>query len=484
MANQSARKSLWKQIYRECRADIFAFCKWLGFKPTPQQRELLELAQRGELRIACKSGQGPGKTTVSVIIGLWWCLRHKNARTVITAPSMKQCKDVWLTEARRRMDKAHPLLKRFIRVTKSRVKFGNQNPKSKSYTPDWECLPITATTAEAFQGLHQDQMNAIVEEASGMAREIIEALKGTVSNTQSEFTPNAVEGAILMIGNPNSRDSVFFDCFNKDRSRWNCLTFNAEDSPIVSKRKIKEHEDEWGRDSDAFRVRVLGEFPSADPQGVINPDDLDACIRTGFFEANAHYIGKQIGIDLARKGDDESVIYRRCNGVIMNYRIFQKKEPVDVVREAFAMQREANWSDNDCVFVFDAHGPGQGVAGLFYENGKQTYEFYFNGKPRQRRMYADKITEAYFLVARMARERKLKIPKDDQLIAQLSNRRYEIQPDGKMKLEAKKVYMKRTTEKSPDRADAFVLACYTYATETGQFVQKDAADHVVGMRTR
>lgn len=484
MANQSARNKLWRQIYRECREDIFAFCKWLGFKPTPQQRELLELAQKGDLRIACKSGQGPGKTTVSVIIGLWWCLRFKNARTIITAPSMKQCKDVWLTEARRRMEKAHPLLKRFVRVTKSRVKFGNQNPKSKSYTPDWECLPITATTAEAFQGLHQDQMNAIVEEASGMSREIIEALMGTVSNTQSEFTPDAVEGAVLMIGNPNTRDCVFFDCFNKNRARWKCLTFNAEDSPIVSKRKIKEHEDEWGRDSDAFRVRVLGEFPSADPSSVINPDDLDACTRTGFFTANSVFHGKQFGIDLARKGDDESVIYRRLNGLVIDHRVFQKKEPIDVVREAFRMQREAGWSDSDCVYVFDAHGPGQGVAGIFYEEGKRTFEFYFNGKARRRRIYTDKITEAYFLVARMARDRTLKIPRDDQLISQLSGRQYEIQPDGRLKLEAKKVYMKRTGERSPDRADAFVLACYLYATEKGQFTQKEPASHTVGMKTR
>lgn len=483
-AKDSARNALWRRIYRESKADIFRFCRWMNFKPTPQQREVLQLAQDGNLRMAVKSGQGPGKTTVSCIIGLWWCLRFKNARTIVTAPSMKQCKDVWLTEARRRMAVAHPLLRKFVKVTKSRVKFGNQDPSSENYTPDWECLPITATSSAAFQGLHQDQMNAIVEEASGMESEIIEALKGTVSNTKSEYTPNAVEGAILMIGNPNTRDCTFFDCFNKHRKNWACLTLNAEDSPIVSKRKIQEHADEFGRDSDFFRVRVLGEFPDMDPDCLINADDLDACTRTGFYEANQAFQGKQIGIDLARFGSDESVIYRRLNGIIVEHKVFAKKEPVDVVRAAFLMQREAGWSNSDCTYVFDGHGPGQGVAGLFRDEDKTYFLFYFNGKARRRRIFKNKITEAYHNVGRMAKTRKIRIPRDDRLIHQLSTRRYDIDKEGLMVLEEKKRYKERMGGESPDRADAFVLACYSYALEKGQFAGK--ADHTkrVGMATR
>ena len=477
MARQTPTTKLWRKIYAECRADIFALCRYMNFRPTPQQRQVLQLAQDGNLRMAVKSGQGPGKTTCSVIIGIWWTLKHIDSQTIVTAPSMKQCKDVWLSEARRRMKKAHPLLKKFIRVSKSRVLFGG--PKH----PNWRCLPITATNAEAFQGIHESHLNAIVEEASGMEREIIEALKGTISNTASEYDPDATEGAILMIGNPNTRDCAFFDCFHKDRSRWACLTLNAEESPIVSKRKIKEHEEEFGRDSDFFRVRVLGEFPSADPNCVINPDDLDFCAtKVGFFVASNVYYGKQFGIDLARFGSDESVVYRRINGMVTDYKVFAKTDPADVLRYAFNLQARCGWKDDECQYVLDAGGMGQGVMHVLRDAGKSWFEFHFNGKPYRKRIFKDRITEAYFMVAKMAKARNLKIPNDRHLLAQLSTRQYKMDKDGLMVLESKDDYKKRTKQPSPDRADAFVLACYQHALVEGQIAQQSAATHRVGVQ--
>lgn len=477
MTRKTTSSDLWKAIYKECREDIFALCRYLRFRPTPQQRQALQLAQDGELRMAIKSGQGPGKTTVSVIIGIWWTLRYMDCQTIVTAPSMKQCKEAWLSEARRRLQKAHPLLKKFIRVTKSRIYFGG--PKH----PNWRCLLITATSAEAFQGIHESHLNAIVEEASGMSHEIIEALKGTVSNTKSEYDTQATEGSILMIGNPNTRDCAFFDCFHKDRARWACLTLNAEDSPIVSKRKIKEHEEEFGRDSDFFRVRVLGEFPSADPNCVINPDDLEFCAtKVGFFVASQSYPGKQFGIDLARFGSDESVVYRRINGIIIEQRIFAKTDPADVLRSAFNMQAQAGWKNDECVYVIDAGGMGQGVMHVARDADKNWFEFHFNGKPFRRQIFKDRITEAYFQVAKMVRARDLKIPNDRHLIQQLSTRQYLTDKDGLLILEDKERYKKRTKQPSPDRADAFVLACYQHAVVETQFAQKAAATHRVGPR--
>jgi phage terminase large subunit len=463
MSRQTQTTKNWRKIYSECRADIFALARHMRFNPTPQQREVLQLAQDGNLRMAVKSGQGPGKTTCSVIIGIWWTLKHVDSQTIITAPSMKQCKDVWLSEARRRMKKAHPLLKKFIRVSKSRVLFGG--PKH----PNWRCLPITATNAEAFQGIHESHLNAIVEEASGMSRDIIEALKGTVSNTASEYDPTATEGAILMIGNPNTRDCAFFDCFNKDRIRWACLTLNAEESPIVSKRKIQEHEDEFGRDSDFFRVRVLGEFPSADPHCVINPDDVEFCAtKVGFFTASTSYTGKQFGIDLARFGSDESVIYRRANGIIIEFKTFAKTDPADVLRTAFNMQAQCGWKDEDCVFVVDAGGMGQGVMHVLRDANKRWMEFHFNSVPYRPRIFKDRITEAYFMVAKMVKGRNIKMPNDRHLIQQLCTRQYTTDKDGLLILESKKDYVKRTKTASPDRADAFVMACYLNAQITMQ----------------
>lgn len=475
------RSASWGDIYRDFRDDIFRYAYWMGFKPTPQQAELMEAINEGQLRVACKSGQGPGKTTVSSLIGPWWTFKFEDTLTIITAPSMKQCREVWLAEVRRRFVHAHPKLKKFVKITKSQIHFGGKKH------PNWKCLPITAATPEAFQGFHQDNMNAIVEEGSGMADAIIEALKGTVSNTPSEYTPNATEGSILMIGNPTRREGAFFDCFHSKRESggWVCITFNAEESPIVSPRKIAEHEAEFGRDSDFYRVRVLGEFPSMDPRAIINIDDLDACVKTPLDVALAAAGGtdsKRIGIDVARQGGDETVMYRRLGGAVIDWKFWPKQkdfEPADAINYCFKEQLEAGWSDEETVYIVDASGMGQGVLSHFRDGHKEYVAFHNHGTASQRRMYYDKISEAWFGVARLARERSLLIPNDPVLIQQLSDRQYQMKDkSGRslIKVESKDEYIKRITKsgklaRSPDRADAFVMAFYQSVSTRGQVDQ-------------
>jgi hypothetical protein len=108
----------------------------------------------------------------------------------------------------------------------------------------------------------------------------------------------------VCIGNPNLRDCAFFDCFNKDRELWHTFTMNAEDSEIVSKENIERIAEEFGRDSDVFRVRVLGEFPEQDPNTVMNPDDLEACSNTDALKFSQTGNQKQFGLDLARFGSE------------------------------------------------------------------------------------------------------------------------------------------------------------------------------------
>ena len=83
-----------------------------GFKGL--SKELKDTAKSGsglkglgrDLRDAVKSGQGTGKTAGSCVLALWLLLRRYAAMGVLSAPTMKQCTDVWLTEMRRILAKA------------------------------------------------------------------------------------------------------------------------------------------------------------------------------------------------------------------------------------------------------------------------------------------------------------------------------------------------------------------------------------------
>lgn len=291
----------------------------------------------------------------------------------------------------------------------------------------------------------------------------------------------------------NTRDCAFFDCFNSQRHRWATLTLNAEESPIVSRENIEHMREVYGEDSDVYRIRVLGEFPHMDPNCVISSEDCErATDKRRFLEcmkmhrSNGGGLAKQFGIDLARFGSDESVIYRRLgNAVMPDWRTFSKVEPGHVIEHAFKMQSEAMWSDKECWYVPDAGGMGQGVMSKLYDARKQVFEFHTQGassKPD----YANRMTEAWFHVADLFKKGHIYIPKDNRLIQQLSTRQYHITKKGKLIVESKEEYKKRSTDEegaSPDRADALVMAFYDQVVVRGQ-VSGAPAGKTVGIRAR
>lgn len=456
-------------FYEAISQDIFKFCEAMNFKPTKQQRALFLRVQRGDKRIAVKSGQGPGKTTASVIIGLWRTLRHPDAMTVVTAPTMRQCTVVWLTEARRLLKKADPQLQRFVEITNTKIIIGGRE--------EWGVKTVTATKPEAAQGLHEKNMTIIAEEASGIDRPLIEQFEGTSTNPGALF---------LQIGNPNTRDCAFFDCFHAMRDFWSCLTFNAEDTArdhpeILSPENHEYLAFKYGRDSDVYRVRVLGEFPRTDPRCIIGMEDAEACTRTSIlamakiprYLRGAWSPAKQFGIDYARFGGDESVLARRSGNSIVDFETFNHTEPEDVIARAFAIQSRAGWKNDETWYVSDATGMGQGLQTNFRNAGKTWMEFHNHGVA-QSVEFDNKITEAWFHLGALMKAHECHIPLDQRLLQQLTTRQYYLTKKGKMIAETKDEYEKRGFD-SPDRADGTVMSFYENLTAGAKVSGKGVA---------
>lgn len=434
--------------YEAVRYDVFKFCRALNYTPTWQQRELLEIVQRQtqRQRIAVKSGKGPGKTTTSGVIALWWAIKNYGTKIILTAPTMRQCKDQWLSEVRRTMDKADPWLRQLIKVTSTRVVIGGNS--------DWGIQIVTATNPEALAGWHEKNLKVIVEEASGVDRTLIQTLVDTLSN------PNS---ALLMIGNPTSRESKFFECFNSERSKWETLTFNAEETPaseFFDPRRNQELEEEFGRDSDVYRIAVLGEFPHSDPNCVISSEALEKVTEQSLLLKAARMSSvKQTGLDFARFGGDENVAFRRSGEALVQWTRMARVDPSILVDKAFSWQLDCGWRDQDCWYVADAGGMGQGIMHRFYDAGKQILEFHNGGAAVEGQKYANLVTEAWWNFAQKVKAGRCYIPKDNLLIQQLCSRQYYMNKKGRIVLESKDDYMKRGHD-SPDRADACVMAFY------------------------
>jgi len=449
----SSKSRILGDFYKAVRSDINKLCLAFNFKPTWQQQELLDAVMsakkgNGSNWIACKSGQGPGKTTVSVIVAIWCCLQALDAMTIVTAPTMRQCREVWLAEARRLLEKSDPVLQSLIKVTATKITIAGR--------PEWGVKTVTATREENAQGYHDPNLTVIVEEASGVPREIITQFKGTLSNPKS---------MLLQIGNPNTRDCDFFDCFHNTRGRWSLLTFNAEDTArdypfIVSPQRNIDLENEYGRDSDVYRVRVLGEFPRSDPNCIFSTDDLVRCAEPGLRVLKAKVSPDRVlGLDFARFGGDENTVFRRQGHSIVEWWKQSRVDPSEGVARAFSMQTAANWSNDSCLYVADAGGIGQGVMQRLYDADKSVKEFHNGGTAMDSDYYANAITEGWFLMSKMVKAGNCYIPGDNDLRHQLSTRQYTTNSKGQLILESKDIYMRRGNE-SPDRADGCVLAFF------------------------
>lgn len=462
------------QIYPAVRADVYEMAYWCGTIPTGQQCLLLDAVQRGDERIAVKSGQGPGKTTITTIVGGWWALRWTNSTTLITAPSMQLARSVWLAEFGRTMKRAHPKLRKFFDVTKSKIRLGMNEAKYR----DWLILPRTGASAEGIAGQHENHMNIIIEECSGMEDAIIETLFGTGSNEASDWNPDAESCSYLIIGNPTRCEGIFYRIFNDPRERvdWTLLTFNAERSPLVKKAKVEREARIYGKTSPYYKVRVLGEFPDEGDNLLFRYEDLEACSHVPIQRAAQRLSGHmQWGHDLARQGGDETVSYFRVGGAVVTSKIWPSKrgfEPAYAIKWSFLEDQKLQHTNlDDICHCFDSVGVGQGVVYLFEEWGKNYFMFNAGGRAMKPRKFENMITEAWFWLARLVAEHLIYLPPDPVLWQQLTSRRYETAKNGKWMIEPKKNYMKRLGKGSPDRADALCMCFYSMAAGSSQIAR-------------
>lgn len=468
-------------LYEQWRDSILTFAReGMNFNFTNQQESLFTLVEMESTmpihdrkkRIAVRSGQGPGKTAASVIVALWRCLQYEDALVIVTSPSMRQCKQ-WVDECNRLTKTAHPIIRKMVKCYGTKVEINGSKM--------WGIRTATATRPENLQGIHEKHLTFIADEASGVSAAIIETIKGTLSNPDSLF---------LAIGNPNTSSCAFYDFFNSQADQWHTLVFNAEDTArdyphIVSPSRNLQLEAEYGRDSDQYRIRVLGEFPHEDPNNVLGVSDVYACQENDLEGCslidNVLEVTNCFGIDVARYGSDESVVARRKGLALVDFETFVKREPADVLDWAFSRQADAGWENKDCWYVPDAGGMGQGIIANFRRSGKQYMEFHTQGRPHDRNMFADLYSEAWWGLRRLVKERIVYLPKDNRLVKQLTTRQYMTDKNGKIKVESKDEWRKRMEiTESPDRADAVVMAFYPHLGTRARVVAKGPRSHQVG----
>lgn len=330
------------------------------------------------------------------------------------------------------------------------------------YTGWVDCLTVPGgmffvrdrATTKPFWTHNSENVLLVADEASGVPEAVFEAAIGSMSGEHA---------TTLLLGNPTRTSGFFFDSHHKNRDDWHTIHVSCLNSRLVSPAFVQQVARTYGEDSNAYRVRVLGEFPRSDDDTVISLELAEgARDRDVQPTRSAPMIW---GVDVARFGDDSSALAkRRGNAQVGKVKKWKKLDLMQTVGVVKAEWDETPEADRPVEILVDSIGLGAGVVDRLRELNLPVRGINVSELPALKGAYGNLRSELWFTARAWFERRDCKLEDDEELIADLVSVKY-LPPDstGKIRVESKEATKKRL-RRSPDVADAFLL---TFASEAG-----------------
>lgn len=420
--------------------------------PDEWQADILELigsralTAQEALRIAVASGHGIGKTTLVAWIILWFISTRPKAVGVVTANTKNQ-----LTQKTWR--ELNLWLKRSIHG--HWFEWSATRIQHTSHPETWfiAAVPWSEHNSEAFAGLHGEYVLVVFDEASAIADIIWEVAEGAMTTA----------GALWVVfGNPTRTTGRFRECFGRFRHRWITRQIDSRTAKKANKKQLQQWVDDYGDGSDFVKVRVKGEFPSASSTQFISQDVVDAALARKDVVIRSPRV---MGVDVARFGDDQSVILLREGSTVTLIRRYRGL-PLD--QFAGHVAQAINELTPDAVFV-DGIGVGGGVVDILRGNKFKIDDVVASASPLDARKYANLRAEMWGNMRDWLGKYGC-LPDDRELRDDLVGVEYGFSNTGSIQLE-KKDDMKQRGLPSPDVGDALAM---TFARPVASQAAQDA----------
>lgn len=423
------------------------------------QEDALKAIRDGKLRISIRSGHGCGKTSFLSWLVLYGLLCFgPDTKIPIAAGSLDQLRDTIQPEiAKWRLRLPKPLAEQLdVRAERITIKCA----------PD-DAFAVFRTASKdnpaALQGFHAKNLMFLIDEASAVADVAFEVALGALST----------KGAIAVLtGNPNKAQGYFFDTHHKLRDRWYPMVVSSEDVPRA-RGHIEDTIAAYGKASNKYRVRVLGEFPTQDDQTVIALDHVLASRGRQILISDVFPVW---GVDVARFGDDTSCLVKR-QGNSLKYDDMRPPilewhglDGAQVAGRIIAEFKATIAPNRPKEIVVDVIGVGASVYDILRLPGSEVAELVRGCNVSETPSRSDEDhrlrDELWFRgrawFADMQCHLPSKMPTPDheklieKLIAELTAPTYDFTALGKRLVESKKDMKKRGVP-SPNVADAFLL---------------------------
>ena len=454
-----------------------------------KQREIIESVFNFKETLV-KSCNGVGKTyAAAVAILAFLDLYRPNAKVITTSKSFDAVKFMLWTRVRE--------LYKFVadRFDYADINQTDFQPNKKEH-PDWFAVGynprIEGEEATAFQGHHADHVLFVIDEAITTPSAIWKAIEGSMMSPGARllaiYNPTTPDGEVYGMEKEierkgeNSKSNIIhisaFDLFESEEYKAYPDRFEGLTSP----EGVKDLIERYGETHPVVMARVFGEYPSQDENAAI---DLQA-----IYNARDRLDDLELGPiteivyswDVAGEGADSNVLGRLIVGEKgMRYEQIKRwtaehDESLDIVIGEILLGTKAPVT----TFIVDTIGEGSHVPSMARDRLKGVRIVSFKagetseGVPEMKEVkLLNKISEGWYrahllLEGKIARGRWLPIAIElnSALEHQLSSRKKYHKMKNKEPLvwfiEPKDDWKKRNKNKSPDEADAFIMAIYGY----------------------
>lgn len=450
---------------------IFFYENILGCSYWEKQKEILESCFKCQ-RTTVASCNASGKSYNVARIAITFLYAFPNSIVVTTAPTFRQVYNVIWREIRGAYES-------------SRVPLGGELMKTRlELGSNWYAFGIASDKPDNVRGIHASggHILIIVEEASGVDKEILTALEGNL-------TSNDI--SLIYIGNPTIGYGSFYDSHKSQL--FNKIVITAFDTPNFTANGIKSVADlkkfqsldemrslklpfpqlvtpqwawgrlqEWGEDSPMFRSLVCAEFPEESTDTLIPLQWIKEALDMEFDMKELMPTVNVIGIDCARFGDDTTVFtavegyHNTC--ITRDIQWHNNKDTMRTVGKAISMFDDLGYTKEKDIFVIDDTGVGGAVTDRLSELGYNVIPVNF-GESSDEDGFVNKKAEIFWLLRKVFQDRKIKILDKGKVVNELNIVRYDYNSQSDILIVPKKK-MKAEGLGSPDFADSMALAVY------------------------
>lgn len=420
--------------------------------PDVWQAEALRVVSAGRdrhaFRLALKACKGPGKTAVLAWIVLWFLVTRSRSKVLCTS----------ITEANLHANLWPELSKWLARSDVARAAFswtatrvsrnGIDGREWFAEARTWPKKANAEQQADSLAGHHADHVMAIADESGGYPQSVMVALEAIFSS--------CVEGILVQAGNPTHTTGPLHRACTVDRALWYVVTISgdpdrADRSPRIDLDWAKQQIASYGRDNPWVMVNVLGEFPPASINSILGIEEVEAAMRRHLLRHQFDFAQKRLGVDVARFGDDRTVIFPRQGLASFRPIVMRTQNTMNIA--ARIMRAIVQW-EPEIIIVDDTGHWGHGVIDALTVANYPAIGVNYSDKAINAR-YKNRRAEMWLEGAKAIR-RGAALPYIPEMIPELTEPTYTY-IGGVFVLEEKD-QIKARLGRSPDLADAYMTS--------------------------